>query len=238
MDNIKHIVALSGGKDSTAMSLRLKELHPFRNYEFVVTPTGDELPPMKDHWKRLKRILGNLTKLNGQTLFECIREQNMVPNFWARFCTRILKIEPFIDFMESLPENSIMYVGLRADEQDRLGIIRPDCKFQIKYPMREWCWGLQEVLNYLDSKNIKIPERTDCGACFFQRLPEWKNLLEKYPERYERYVQLEKKMGHTFRTPGKDTWPTSLEDLRTEILSGRKMRKTKARNQRCRFCSM
>lgn len=236
---MRHIVALSGGKDSTAMALRLKELYPDCHFEYVITPTGDELPEMQAHWNRLEGILGKLTKLHDLNLFQLIEQEQMIPNFRARFCTRILKIEPFLDFMDSLPSESISYVGLRADEPDRLGIVKPENKFWIQYPLRQWGWDINDVLAYLRTRGIKIPDRTDCGVCFFQRLPEWKRLLEKYPDRYEKYVQIEKRMGHTFRTPGKDTWPTSLDDLRTEILSGRKMRNTKPRGQgRCRFCSM
>jgi 3'-phosphoadenosine 5'-phosphosulfate sulfotransferase (PAPS reductase)/FAD synthetase len=52
-----HVVGLSGGKDSTAMALRLVEVEP-REYTYVITPTGDELPPMVEHWKRLETLLG------------------------------------------------------------------------------------------------------------------------------------------------------------------------------------
>ena len=52
------IVALSGGKDSTAMALRLAEIEP-RQYQFVCTPTGDELPEMVDHWLHLGGLLGS-----------------------------------------------------------------------------------------------------------------------------------------------------------------------------------
>ena len=49
---MNHIVALSGGKDSTAMTLRLAKVEP-RDYRYVITPTGDELPEMYDHWRGL-----------------------------------------------------------------------------------------------------------------------------------------------------------------------------------------
>jgi len=234
---MKHIVALSGGKDSTAMALRLKELNPSRQYEYVLTPTGDELPEMEAHWQKLESILGPVKRLGNIGLFELIERKKALPNFRMRFCTQILKIKPFISYMESLSVDSVMYVGLRADESGRLGII--DSSVNVEYPMKEWGWGINEVMAYLNQRGIQIPERTDCGCCFFQRLPEWRNLLQKHPDRYEKYVQIEKRMGHTLRTPGKDTWPTSLEDLRREILSGRKMRNTKPRGvKKCRFCTM
>ena len=52
-----HVVALSGGKDSAAMALRLAELEP-RDYTYVCTPTGDELPEMFQHWRGLAERLG------------------------------------------------------------------------------------------------------------------------------------------------------------------------------------
>lgn len=39
-----HVVGLSGGKDSTAMALRLRELNPDTPYTYIITPTGDECP--------------------------------------------------------------------------------------------------------------------------------------------------------------------------------------------------
>ena len=38
-----HVVGLSGGKDSTALALRLAETSP-QDYVYLCTPTGDELP--------------------------------------------------------------------------------------------------------------------------------------------------------------------------------------------------
>lgn len=235
----RHIIGLSGGKDSTAMSLRLKELYPDRVFEYVYTPTGDELPEMVKHFEYLESIIGPIKSITGKTLFGLIQERKMIPNFRARWCTVDLKIRPFIAYMESLGWDSVLYVGLRADEEGRLGII--DSTVNVEYPMREWNWTIDDVWDYLEEKQITIPERTDCGSCFFQRLYEWKNLLEQYPDRYEKYVKIEKKIGHTFRSPGRDTWPASLDELRKEFQSGRKLRKSNGKSKserKCRFCSM
>ena len=234
---MKYIVSLSGGKDSTAMAKRLKEIYPLRYFEYVLTPTGDELPDMEAHWSNLESMFGNLTRLSTTDIFSLINKKKMIPNFRARFCTVELKVKPFIKFMNNLSDDSVMYVVLRADEQGRLGIL--DSEINVEYPMREWGWGINEVTSYLKNQNITIPKRTDCGCCFFQRLPEWKNLLENHPDRYKKYVQIEKKYGHTFRSPGRDTWPADLDSLRRDILSGRKMRNTKPRGaKKCRFCTM
>lgn len=244
---MKHVVALSGGKDSTALALRLKELNPETPYEFVCTPTGDELPPMQAHWRRLEDLLGGIKMLSTMTLEESIKEQMMLPNFRARWCTLDLKMRPFFTYMETTPPGSYVYVGLRADEPDREGFqLGPDEKFVIKHPFREWRWGLSEVQEYLRCQDVEIPERTDCGACFYQRLGEWKTLSEKYPERYEKYIELEDMVSeargkqHTFRSPGRDTWPADLRSLREEFRKGRKIRTRKPKDPglaACPWCS-
>ena len=242
MQQIKHVVALSGGKDSSAMALRLREIFPDREFEYVCTPTGDELPEMDQHWRNLEELLGApLLKLATMTLEQCIDREQMIPNFRARFCTRILKIEPFIDYMDALPAGSIMYVGLRADEQGRLGLQKPDSQFDVEMPMQKWGWDINDVKRYLVMSGVTVPARTDCGACFYQRLGEWKDLLDNHPDRYESYAALERRMGHTFRSPGRDTWPASLDGLRVEFEKGRPLRKMKPKKSnptKCRFCSM
>jgi 3'-phosphoadenosine 5'-phosphosulfate sulfotransferase (PAPS reductase)/FAD synthetase len=54
---VNHVGAISGGKDSTAMALWLNENEP-RDYTWVCTPTGDELPEMFEHWRKLGNLLG------------------------------------------------------------------------------------------------------------------------------------------------------------------------------------
>jgi hypothetical protein len=54
---------------------------------------------------------------------------------------------------------------------------------------------------------------------------------------WARGVELEKELGHTFRSPGRDTWPADLESLGKEFDSGRKLREYK-RGTTCRVCSL
>src|SRR3990167_8043194 len=171
-----HVVALSGGKDSTAMALRLAELEP-RDYVYVCTPTGRELPEMFDHWKKIGALLGRaITPVVGGSLFSLIREQGCIPNFRQRFCTRMLKIEPYAAWLLEKTqryERVISYVGLRADEEEREGGDYANIPgVEMKFPMRDWGWGMTEVLDYLAKRGVTIPQRTDCDVCFFQRLSE------------------------------------------------------------------
>ena len=233
---MKHIVGLSGGKDSTALALRLAEIEP-RDYEYICNETGNELPDMKAHWANLEKILGKPIQRvrHARSLTEEIDKINMLPNVFARWCTIRLKIEPTIDYFESLPAGSTLYVGLRADEMERKGLYGED--INVRFPMREWNWSEKDVWDYLDSRGICIPKRTDCALCPYQRLGEWRDLYQNYPDLYAEGVALEKKIGHTFRSPGRDNWPADLESLSKEFDSGRKLRAYK-RKDACRVCSL
>ena len=236
---MKHVIGLSGGKDSTALALRLMEVEP-QDYEFVCTPTGDELPEMEDHWQKLGEILGKpITRVDsGYTLATLVRKMKMLPNFRARFCTRMLKIQPYEHWMHTrLPVTS--YIGLRADEEGRSGYesVFPPDEFIIRYPFREWDWGIGDVITYLKRRGVTVPPRTDCARCPLQTLGEWKSLFDNQPEIYEDACQDEDLIGHTYRSPSRDTWPAGLRQLAEEFKAGR-VPKTRKRKTGCRACSL
>ena len=114
------VIALSGGKDSTAMALRLLEIEPDAQYVVICTPTGNELPEMFDHWRRVAELLGTeLVPLVSGHLVSAIRKEGMIPNFRARWCTRKLKIEPYQAFLQRLVakhDRVVSCVGIRSDE--------------------------------------------------------------------------------------------------------------------------
>jgi hypothetical protein len=236
----RHIVAFSGGKDSTAMALRLRELYPRRQFIFLITPTGDELPGMVAHWDNIEALLDiKLVRIMNGTLNFWIDEFDALPNNRQRWCTRLLKIQPCLGFLKQF-DDPVLYVGLRADEEEnkRRGIISPDIKRA--FPLREWGWGIQDVVGYLQSRNIEIPRRTDCARCFDQRLVEWKRLFLRYPEIYASAETQEKKTGYTFRSPSRDTWPAPLSELKLEFMDGRKIRGEDKfwESERCTVCRL
>jgi 3'-phosphoadenosine 5'-phosphosulfate sulfotransferase (PAPS reductase)/FAD synthetase len=229
----KLVAAFSGGKDSTAMVLRLHESG--ESFRLLYTATGNELPEVRDHIQRIASLTGaEFVDLHSPTLEELIDEQQCLPNWRMRWCTRMIKIEPCKEWLESHPEE-VLAVGLRADEEGRAGGTYEGA--EIIYPMREWNWGLGEVVSYLERREIAVPKRTDCAVCFFQTLEEWRELWLNHPEEYARGEAWEAQIGHTFRSNGRDTWPAGLAELRQEFERGR-MPKKATRKVRCRVCDM
>lgn len=236
MQQPKHVVGLSGGKDSVALAIWLVENEP-RDYEFICNETGNELPEWRRHMDELEVRLGApIKRIRYHTdFFGMIEEVQMLPNFRARFCTRMLKIEPTIEYFESLPAGSVLYVGLRSDEEERRGLYGED--IVVRFPLREQGIDLAGVWSILNDRGVVIPERTDCALCPYQRLGEWRNLWKNEPEEYQRGIELEAKHGHTFRSPGRDKWPARLVDLAEEFKKGRRIRGD-GKVQPCRVCSI
>jgi hypothetical protein len=249
---------LSGGKDSTAMAVLLNEREP-RTYEYVFTPTGDELPEMLEHWARLADLLGTpLTPVtSGYSLQGLIARYQALPNWRQRWCTRILKIEPFqahAQVFAAEGDDVTLYIGLRADEDEevRAGAIYGNLDLKQRWPLREWGLGIGDVWTVLHDRGITIPKRTDCARCFFQTLPEWFTLWRKHPDIYAQAEADEAFTGHTFRSPGRDTWPAGLVKLRERFEAGHRpkglgkdraavqigLTGMDARPQMCRACSL
>jgi hypothetical protein len=246
---MEHIVAVSGGKDSTALAFRLAEVEP-RDYVYLITPTGNELPAMVDHWRKLETLLGRpfvrLKESQGPDgLAELIEFFGALPSHRMRWCTRMLKIEPTLDHLKAHAP-CVQYVGLRADEETRGGIYGDVPGVEQRYPFREWGWGVEDVRHYLHSRGVEVPERTDCAWCYDQRLVEWYRLWLRHPDLYHQAEEWEGKIGHTFRSPGRDTWPARLVDLRATFEAGRRPKGWERQatlfadpgRKRCRICTL
>jgi len=232
-----HVVALSGGKDSCAMALRLAEVEP-REYQYVCTPTGNELPEMVQHWQRLETLLGQpILRLGDRTLAGLIFEQRALPNWRMRWCTRMLKIEPFQAFVaERLP--CTLYVGLRADELGREGVTYKEGEVTQRFPLREWGWGIKHVQDYLACKSVKVPKHTDCAACFFQTLAEWYVLWREHPKEYAQAEAWEEFTGHVLRSPQRDSQPAGLRLLRAKFETGWVPKGRAAMSERKAMCAV
>src|SRR5215475_3929443 len=180
-------VAFSGGKDSTAMALRLHELG--ESFELLFTPTGDELPELHAHIAQIAaRVGAPVVMPPNRSLYEWITTYRALPNFRMRWCTRQIKIEPCIAYLLAHPGSTLL-VGLRADEEARLGLYGEYATY--RYPLREWGWRVRDVWRYLAAQRVTVPRRTDCALCYDQRLIEWYQLYRDHPDRYARGEALE-----------------------------------------------
>lgn len=210
------VVAFSGGKDSTAMALLMAE----RGEDFCLlfTPAGDEPPDLFVHVEQIAALVGKeLIQPPNETLAFWIGHHQALPNWRMRWCTRAIKIEPCIIWLQRHP-GSTLCVGLRADEEHREGLYGDYCTY--RYPLREAGWGEADVRAYLAGRGVRVPTRTNCELCYGQRLSEWWELWKAKPEKWAQGEAWEAETGHTFRSAGRDSWPASLVALRARFEAG------------------
>lgn len=241
----KHVVALSGGKDSACLALMLAEREP-RDYLYLCTPTGNEPDAMFAHWRKLGEMLGSpvVPIMYPGGLKGVIAAQKMLPNFRARFCTRILKIEPYRAFL-MLNTPVVSYVGLRADEEGRAGGSYADIPgVEMRFPLREWGMTESDVWAFLDNRGVTIPRRTDCKWCYHQRIAEWYLFWKEDVAGWLEGEAIEAEWGATFRSPGRDTWPVSMMGLREAFDGGQIPRSVERelnpirQSGACRVCTL
>src|SRR5262245_58778370 len=121
MSEPRHILSLSGGKDSTALAIYMRDRVP--EMEYVFCDTQKELPETYEYLGRLEAYLGKpIVRLNAERGFDhWLKLYNgYLPSSRMRWCTRQLKIRPFEKYVGNDPV--VSYIGIRADE-DREGYI-------------------------------------------------------------------------------------------------------------------
>jgi 3'-phosphoadenosine 5'-phosphosulfate sulfotransferase (PAPS reductase)/FAD synthetase len=247
-NGVAHIVGLSGGHDSSILSVLLQEREP-RPYNYLCTPTGDELPEMFAHLRNMGERLGKrIIPVMSITLKNLITREKSLPNFRHRWCTRVIKIEPYRKFLLEERQRGpvVSYVGLRADEPGRAGGAYSDIDgVTMRFPLREWGMGEDEVQAELAARGIVCPMRTDCARCYHQRIGEWFLLWLENRDIFLDAEHDEERTGYTFRTPGRDSWPSALKDLRARFEAGEipatslnRMAREHMKAGSCRVCSL
>src|SRR4030042_2155331 len=201
--NTRHVLGLSGGKDSAALSVYLHDKIP--NIEYFFCDTGCELPETYEFLDRLKARFGiEITYLNKELIPKDDPEaifkhwltiyNGFLPAAMARWCTKQLKIIPLEKFIGD--DETISYIAIRADE-DRDGYISSKDNINPAYPFKEYGITKKDVFQILEDSGIGFPKyyewrsRSGCYFCFFQRKVEWIGLHDNHPDLFEKAAKYE-----------------------------------------------
>ncbi len=210
---VKHIVSLSGGKDSTAMLLRMLE-EGMQVDEILFCDTGLEFEGMYRHLEKLEQYIGRpITILKSPYTFEYLLLEHMPKRknpeligrkgySWGgprnRWCTAILKQRVIEKYISSLTKDYdlIQYIGIAADEPNR---IRNFC-----YPLVEWGMTEADCLAYCKERGFDwdglydIFHRVSCWCCPLQSLDELRKLRHHFPDLWMKLHEWDSKTWRTF----------------------------------------
>ena len=198
-DKVRHVCGISGGKDSSALAIYMRDSVPDMEYFFC--DTGAELPETYEFLNKLEIVLGKpVVRLNSEKGFDHWFEvfRGTLPSPQMRWCTKMMKIKPLEAWLGDDP--AISYVAIRADESNRKGYISTKKNITTVFPFVDDDIDHAGVMRILDDSGIGLPSyyewrtRSGCYFCFFQRKSEWVGLADRHPELFERAVAIEKKV--------------------------------------------
>jgi hypothetical protein len=168
--------------------------------EYFFADTGSELQEVYDTLDKLEAYLGKeIVRLSSGKPFEywLKMHNNYLPSPKQRWCTRMMKIKPFEEFVG---DDSVMsYIGIRADE-NREGYISKKESIKPVFPFIEDGIVKDDVFRILE-ESVGIPEyykwrsRSGCYFCFFQRKDEWLGLKRKHPKLFEQAKKIEENVS-------------------------------------------
>lgn len=197
---VAHVLGISGGKDSAALAVHMRDRIPDMNYFFC--DTGDELPETYEYLTLLETYLGKpIVRLNPDRPFSHYLKiyGDYLPSPRMRWCTAQLKLKPFEDWVarEFAGKTVKSYIAIRADEE-RDGYISHKPNIEPVYPFKDDGLTKDDMYRILDDAGLGLPEyykwrtRSGCYFCFFQRKAEWVGLKENHPDLFERAKEYEK----------------------------------------------
>jgi 3'-phosphoadenosine 5'-phosphosulfate sulfotransferase (PAPS reductase)/FAD synthetase len=209
---IRHILSLSGGKDSSALAIYMRDRETWRQrlgkpskeiaenieMEYVFCDTKEELQETYEYLDILEAFLGKrIIRLSDDRGFKHWLQVygNYLPSPNMRWCTRMLKLRPFEEYVGD--DLVYSYVGIRADE-DREGYVSKKTNIVPFFPFKEDGINREDVIRILNESGASLPKyyewrtRSGCYFCFFQRKAEWVGLMEHHPDLFEKAKEYEK----------------------------------------------
>ncbi|MCK9608996.1 MAG: phosphoadenosine phosphosulfate reductase family protein [Methylomonas sp.] len=193
---VRHLLGLSGGKDSAALAIYMRDRVPEMEYFFA--DTGAELPETLAFVDLMEDYLGKeIIRLNAGRGFDYYLKLNgnFLPTARSRWCTINLKLKPFEEFVGN--DSVISYVAIRADEPYRTGYISTKPNINAVYPFKEDGKIKEDIVNILEESGIGMPKyydwrsRSGCYFCFYQRKIEWVGLSENHPDLFDKAKEFE-----------------------------------------------
>lgn len=200
----RHILGLSGGRDSAALAVYMREHYPKLDIEYFFTDTGKELPEVYEFLDRLEGFLGRpIVRLNPDRNFDFwLREYNhFLPSPRSRWCTRQLKLRPLEQWLRPDLDAGIVvhsYVAIRADESSRQGYQATRPNMRVHFPFKNSGVDRQGVVEILESTGVGEPayyqwrSRSGCTFCFFQQKIEWVRLMREHQDAFDDAKSYEK----------------------------------------------
>ena len=200
-----HVVSFSGGKDSTAMLLRMiEEGYPVDIILFC--DTGLEFPELLEHVDKVEKYISRpiiRLKSDKDFMYWAVEYPHVMkngrkkigygyPTPFTRYCTRELKTNVISRYLRELRKDYevIQYIGIAADESKR--------KRDLNYPLIDWGMTETDCLKYCYDRGFdwgglyEIWDRVSCWCCPLQSMDSLRKLKLYRPELWDKLRDIDK----------------------------------------------
>ncbi len=230
--NINYVASLSGGKDSTAMVLRLiEENFPLTHvvfydagmeYNAIYHVIYDMMKPKIESYGAELITLKPENSFLYDMLIRPVNHRNGSVSYGYEWCGGLcrwqttMKTMTINKFINSLNGAYVQYIGIASDEPKRV-----KTELNKLYPLVDWKMTEQDCLEYCYDKGIQwlekdrnghdidlyqILQRVSCYCCGNKNLKELKAMYEFLPEYWERMKGLQTRIpDRPFRSKSKET---------------------------------
>jgi len=201
---VMHVLGISGGRDSAALAIYMRQQHPDLDIQYFFTDTGKELPEVYEFLVDLETALAKpILRLDPDRNFDFWLKtyKSFLPSPQTRWCTRQLKLKPFEEWIRPALDAGtevISYVAIRSDEEYREGYTSTHNRLKIRLPFKEDGIDKAGVIDILYSAGLGLPKyyawrtRSGCTFCFYQQKIEWVRLSEQHPDKFAEAKAYEK----------------------------------------------
>ena len=235
------VVNHSGGKDSQAMMIKIREMVP-ADQIFVIHADlpGADWPGTWDHvvettqGYRVEKVVAQDKTGKIKTFFDMVDSRQMWPSPQYRQCTSDLKRGPIEKAIrrfikeKNLSGLIVNCMGLRAEESCmRAKAVEFKHNARNSKAGREWYdwlpihdWSVEKVFETIAAAGEEVHwaykkgmERLSCVFCIMASKKDLITAATLQPELYQKYVAKEYEIGHTFCMPKKGQAPKTLDEI-------------------------
>lgn len=216
---MKYILSFSGGKDSTFLLLELIR----RGYtldEVVFFDTGWEFSVMYEHIEKCKKICEehgikfvtlHPEKTFDYLMFDHVTKSGKQGYSWCGGNCRWGTTYKMQALDKYFAENggAVQYIGIAADETERLEKERDECKC---FPLAEWGITESECLRGCYEAGFdwggmyEHLDRLSCKFCKNKNLKELRNIRKYYPDVWEELKDYQRKTGRPYKGEGQSVF--------------------------------